>query len=112
MENRNRILDKYEDEIKEILILSPTISSKSVYNKIIQRYPSLNISEKTVFNCVKGLREKFNIRKTYNTEDNRYLTLEDIFNCRIEMQKLTELVVDKTHINNFETLYGYLKNIV
>jgi transposase len=110
MDERGKILTQYENEIKEYLISSPTISSKRIYDKLINKYNNLKVSGKTVFNFVKLTREKYNIRKNNKAFDKNKFSLSDIYCCRFDKNYLFNLISHKIENKEYEILYKHLPN--
>ena len=59
-------LDIYEDEVKNELIRAPYLSSRQVHDHLREHHADFpDVSEKTVFNLVMRVRDKYRIPKTY-----------------------------------------------
>ena len=59
-------LDIYEDEVKNELIRAPYLSSRQIHDHLREHHSDFPaVSEKTVFNLVMRVRDKYRIPKTY-----------------------------------------------
>ncbi len=59
-------LDIFEDEVKNDLIRAPYLSSRQVHDHLREHHADFpDVSEKTVFNFVMRVRDKYRIPKTY-----------------------------------------------
>ena len=59
-------LDIFEEEVKNELIRAPYLSSRQVHDHLREHHPDFpTVSEKTVFNFVMRIRDKYQISKTY-----------------------------------------------
>lgn len=59
-------LDIFEEEVKNELIKAPYLSCRQVHDHLRERHSDFpNVSEKTVFNFVMRIREKYGVPKTY-----------------------------------------------
>ena len=59
-------LDIYEDEVKNELIRAPYLSSRQIHDHLREHHSDFPaVSEKTVFNLVMRVRDKYRISKTY-----------------------------------------------
>ena len=59
-------LDIYEEEVKNELIRAPYLSSRQIHDHLREHHSDFPaVSEKTVFNLVMRVRDKYRIPKTY-----------------------------------------------
>ena len=61
--HRKRKLSKYEDEILQWLRDYPDMSAAQVHDWLVERYGSIDCSERTVRNLLSSLRNEYNIPK-------------------------------------------------
>lgn len=59
-------LEEYEDETREELIRKPYLSCRQIHDHLRERHPDFpDVSEKTVFNFVMRIRDRYRIDKSY-----------------------------------------------
>jgi len=61
---RRKKLDAYTNVVLNWLMEYPDLSSAQVYDWLIEKYPSISVSERTVCNLVRQLRKEYEIPKT------------------------------------------------
>lgn len=73
-----RVLDPYEEMVKEWLNAHSDLSSSQIHDWLRERYDRLpEVNSKTVYNYVKYIRAKYNITKPTQSKTRQYTRIEE-----------------------------------
>jgi len=63
---RAKKLDEYEEFVKSLLDKHSDFSAPQIQDRLIEAFPEISVSDKTVYNFVMDVRKKFKINKEIN----------------------------------------------